>query len=261
MDTQTEISPQLLTTKLYDAALKGDIPSLHSLIRDDPFILEKSSHFKQSPLHVAAKLGHSEFVSEILSLKPELAEELEQSKKWSPLHVASAKGHLEIVNALVQVNPNMCFTRDQDGWNPVHVAAVNGRVTVIEVLLRAKPQAGRERTNCGDSVLHLCVKHGCLEALELLVRTMGDGQLLNSKDCDGNTVLHLAVVAKHFEIIKFLSMDKRMEKNAINTNGLTAMDTYNQSRKDADDGGIWLTLRHAKVLKAKDLLKPKKNQS
>uniref|UniRef100_A0A803LBL0 PGG domain-containing protein n=2 Tax=Chenopodium quinoa TaxID=63459 RepID=A0A803LBL0_CHEQI len=50
-----------------------------------------------------------------------------------------------------------------------------------------------------------------------------------------------------------------MEKNAINTNGLTAMDMYFQTKRDAHDGGIWLALRRAKVLKAKKLLKPKKS--
>ncbi|XP_021729217.1 uncharacterized protein LOC110696245 [Chenopodium quinoa] len=61
--------------------------------------------------------------------------------------------------------------------------------------------------------------------------------------------------------MELLLKEKRMEKNAINTNGLTAMDMYIQSKKDPRDGGIWLALRRAKVLKAKKLLKPKKSIS
>ncbi|XP_048494748.1 ankyrin repeat-containing protein ITN1-like [Beta vulgaris subsp. vulgaris] len=251
-------------TRLYDAALGGDVPSLLELLRDDPLILdrciiEKSCRFVQSPLHVATNHGHLEFIKEILCHKPELAEELDQSKRWSPLHMASAKGHLEILKALLAVNSSMCFVRDKDGRNVIHVAAMNGQIQVLGVLLRAKPQAARERTTDGETVLQLCVKHSQSQALMFLVRTMGDAQLLNSKDSDGNTILHLSVAAKHYESIEFLLKDKRMEKNAINTNGLTAMDTCIQTKKDGHDGGIWLALRHAKVSKAKVLRKPKKS--
>ncbi|XP_048495742.2 ankyrin repeat-containing protein ITN1 [Beta vulgaris subsp. vulgaris] len=151
-------------TRLYDAALGGDVPSLLELLRDDPLILdrciiEKSCRFVQSPLHVATNHGHLEFIKEILCHKAELAEELDQSKRWSPLHIASAKGHLEILKELLAVNSSMCFVRDQDGRNVIHVAAMNGQIQVLGVLLRAKPQAARERTTDGETVLHLCVKH------------------------------------------------------------------------------------------------------
>ncbi|XP_021750485.1 ankyrin repeat-containing protein ITN1-like [Chenopodium quinoa] len=264
MEAQQGERLELLTTRLYDAALTGDVPSLRNLLQQDPLILdrciiEKSSRFMQSPLHVAVNLGYLEFTTEVLNRKPELAEELDQLKRWSPLHMASAKGYLEIVSVLLTANPNMCFARDIDGRNAVHVAAIYGQFQVVEELLRAKPQAARERTTSGESILHLCMKHSQPEVLRFLVQTMGDGQLLNSKDSDGNTVLHLAVAAKHYETIKLLLKEKWTEKNAINTNGLTAMDMYIQSKKEARDGGIWLALRRAKVLEAKKLTKPKKS--
>ena len=57
-----------------------------------------------------------------------------------------------------------------------------------------------------------------------------------------------------------LLKDKRMEKNAINTNSITAMDIILQSKtEEASDKEIMLSLKHAKVLTAKKILKPKKN--
>lgn len=196
---------QLRITRLHDAAIEGDVPSLLDLLQEDPFILdrcnvERSGCFVQSPLHVASSLGHFKFTTEILSRKPELTEELDQLKRSSPLHIASAKGHLEIVKTLLAVNPNMCFARDQDGRNPVHVAATSGQVHVLDELLRAKPQAAKERTNSGETALHLCVKHSQPEALKFIINATDDGELLNSKDGDGNTVLHLAVAAKQLEV-------------------------------------------------------------
>uniref|UniRef100_A0A803NBY3 PGG domain-containing protein n=1 Tax=Chenopodium quinoa TaxID=63459 RepID=A0A803NBY3_CHEQI len=221
MEAQQGERLELLTTRLYDAALTGDVPSLRNLLQQDPLILdrciiEKSSRFMQSPLHVAVNLGYLEFTTEVLNRKPELAEELDQLKRWSPLHMASAKGYLEIVSVLLTANPNMCFARDIDGRNAVHVAAIYGQFQVVEELLRAKPQAARERTTSGESILHLCMKHSQPEVLRFLVQTMGDGQLLNSKDSDGNTVLHLAVAAKHYEekgTVRYnFSRDKATEK-------------------------------------------------
>ena len=194
-----------LATRLHDAALEGNIPSLINLLQLDPLILdrccnERSSCFNRSPLYVAANLGHLEFVTEILRRKPRMAEELDHAQRSSPLHVSSANGHLEVVKALLAVNPNTCLVRDQEGKNPIHVAAINGRVHVLDELLRAKPQAAREQTHGGESVLHLCVKHNQLESLEFLVNVMDDRELLNFKEDNGNTVLHLAVAAKQLEV-------------------------------------------------------------
>ena len=202
---QEQESYEVLSTRLYEAAIKGHVASLLNILQQDPYILDRSitnktGPFLHSPLHVSINQGHSDFTQKLLEQKPELTEEIDEIKRWSPLHVASAKGYVEIVNILVGVNPNMCFARDLEGRNPVHVAAINGHIDVLEVLVMAKPLAGRERTNGGESVLHLCVKFGQLEAVEFFVRRIGDGLLLNSKDGDGNTVLHLAVAAKHIQV-------------------------------------------------------------
>jgi len=58
-------------------------------------------------------------------------------------------------------------------------------------------------------------------------------------------------------MVKFLLKDRRMQKNVINANGLTAMDSCLQSRKDHVDMQIWLSLQRAKALRAKVALKPR----
>ncbi|KAJ8423478.1 hypothetical protein Cgig2_013521 [Carnegiea gigantea] len=241
MEEEPRDRVELLSRRLYDAAIEGN----------------KSSRFNQSPLHVAANFGHLEFAREILRRRPRMAEELDHTQRLSPLHVSSANGHLEIVKALLAVNPNMCLARDQDGRNPVHVAAINGQIHVLGELLGTRPQAAREQTHAGETALHLCVKHSQLEALKFLVHVTDDEELLNSKDSNGNTILHLAVTARQTETVKFLVKDKRMQKNTINTNGLTAMDTCLQRRKDHLDMEIWRSLKRAKALRAKVALRPR----
>ncbi|KAH9624128.1 hypothetical protein KSS87_011507 [Heliosperma pusillum] len=259
MEIQTERSE--FVTNLCDAAFEGNVPSLINLLQEDPLILDRwniknSTNFTQTPLHIAVNLGHLEFTREILHRKPELAEQLDHSKRWSPLHVASAKGHLEIVKDLLVASVDMCFVQDLDGKNPVHVAAIRGQIHVLDELVRTVPLAARERTYSGETVLHLCLKHGQPEAFKFLVNVLDDGEILNSRNSDGNTVLHLAVAAKQLEVIVSLTSNIRMEINAINRNGLTAVDTFIQSRKDINEKAILEALRQAKTMTSNELLEP-----
>ncbi|MBA0838944.1 hypothetical protein Goarm_004727, partial [Gossypium armourianum] len=52
--------------------------------------------------------------------------------------------------------------------------------------------------------------------------------MVNHKDCEGNTLLHIAVAKKLIEIIKFLLTIPGLDINAMNKNGFTALDTLNK---------------------------------
>ncbi|XP_021739133.1 ankyrin repeat-containing protein ITN1-like [Chenopodium quinoa] len=244
MEKQHDISQSYATT-LYEAALKGDKTSLGELLKNDEFILdrciiEKSCIFMQSPLHVAVKKGHLDFVKEILRLKPELAEVVDQLKRSSPLHIAAARkegaglaepavhDHDEnIIDILLKTAPNMCFVHDQDGMTPLHVAAVNGNTEVLIEFLEKKRQAALERTTRGETILHLCVKNCQVETLKALVEITYDLELLNSQDSDGNTVLHLAVAYKEVKMVEFLlGKGDKIDKNAMNKKHQTIMDIF-----------------------------------
>ncbi|KAK6119703.1 hypothetical protein DH2020_046549 [Rehmannia glutinosa] len=190
-----------LETKLFEAAAKGNINSLQKLLNDDPLILDRVSLncFSEAPLHVAALLGHIDFVKEIISIKPELTSELNLHQS-SPLHLASAKGHVDVVRALLSVNPRTCMARDRNGLTPLHLAAIKGRLEVLKVLLEARRDAARVEVYRGENILHLCVKYYQLEALKLLVENIVDPEFINGRDIDGNTVVHLAVADKQVEV-------------------------------------------------------------
>nr|TKS04303.1 hypothetical protein D5086_0000145040 [Populus alba] len=81
----------------------------------------------------------------------------------------------------------------------------------------------------GENALHVAVKNNQYKALETLIQLasqiqVGD-ELVNAKDEDGNTVLHLACAAKNSKIVKLLVSDRaNVEVNAVNSEGLTALD-------------------------------------
>ena len=187
--------------KLYDAAVEGSVISLLNLLQEDALLLDRfiTGHYPETPLHVASMLGHIEFVDLVLTLKPELAKELD-FRKSSPLHLATAKGYLDIMRRLLQVNPDMCLVCDIDGRNPLHIAAIKGHLDVLRELVNARPWAARMLMDEGETILHACVRYDQLEAMKLLVERAADHDFVNSKNYDGNSILHLAVAAKQTEV-------------------------------------------------------------
>ncbi|KAG8367185.1 hypothetical protein BUALT_Bualt16G0046300 [Buddleja alternifolia] len=242
--------------RLSMAALQGNVTSLVQILKEDPLILDKIivSCISETPLHTAAMLGHLNFVKELLSRKPELAAELD-GHGCSPLHLAAAKGHVDVVKELVHAGGEMGLVRNMDGRTALHVAAVKGRLAVLTELVRVKPKLTRVMTDRGETGLHLCVKWNRVEAVKLLGEEMckdGD-ELLNWKDCEGNTALHIAVSKKLIEIINHLLTMKGLEVNALNKNGLTVLDILKQSPRDVRDIEIEHALRNAKASAVKDL--------
>ncbi|XP_074296782.1 uncharacterized protein LOC141627384 [Silene latifolia] len=225
--------------KLYEAAIEGDVVLLKTLITDDPLILNRvtTTFFHETPLHVAILRGHADFAREVLRHNPRLMSELD-SLGHSSLHLASAKGDVVIVRDLLRVGHNPCLARSKEGLVPLHLAIMKGgRVEVVEELIRACPESIRMTVDKGDMALHLCVKFGNLEALQVLVKEVmvaeNDGvDLLNARNDDGYTTLHLAALYKNFEIMKYLMSRPGIELNAMNNNGLTALDLVENSPRD-----------------------------
>jgi len=186
---------------LYEASRNGCVSTLTTLIQRDARILDRVSltSFSETPLHLSASHGHHEFSRVLISKKPTLAKEVDSLGR-TPLHLASAEGHTEIVKALLQANTYACLAFDKDERIPLHLAAMRGRIEIIEELVIALRESIRVNLN-GDSVLHLCLQYNHFDALKLLVEsTNGDKLFLNSKDCDGNSVLHLAVMLKQMKV-------------------------------------------------------------
>ncbi|KAL5987579.1 hypothetical protein ACLOJK_035328 [Asimina triloba] len=237
-----------MDVRLYEAALVGDVDSLIQMLEADPFLLDRAKIVQgsndSSILHTSALLGHIEFAKEILHRKPELAGSF-NSQGSSPLHLAASKGHLEMVKELLEVGSDVCLARDKDGRTPLHVAAVSGRIEALRELVRAKPAATRVLTDGGETVFHLCVKHNHLEALKLLVESVDDAGVVNMKDLEDNTILHLATAQKHIQMVDYLVTNPKVEVNATNMKGSTALDILLESPHDKADRKLKMILKAA----------------
>lgn len=210
--------------ELYDASVRGDVQALVALVEEDELLLDRVSLkcFGETLAHIAAMRGHVDFTIELMSRKPNLASELD-SEQQSPLHVACAAGHAGVVRVLLQTDISVLKVHDGDRMTPFHLAAAKGRVEVLRVLIgeiNTRDELTREIIPIlqggggereGESVLHLCVKYNRLEALKSVVGWMTSidndfvhGSIFNSKDRNGNTILHLAAALNQKETIEYL---------------------------------------------------------
>ncbi|XP_027180781.1 ankyrin repeat-containing protein NPR4-like [Coffea eugenioides] len=210
--------------RLCEAALEGDVTTFYQLIQEDPLALHKAALKceDKNPLHLAAILGHVDFVKAILQIE---------------------SAHY------------MCWARDRDGRNPLHLAAMYGKLPVLLLLIRTGFRAALEKTDGGGTVLHLCIKYNQLEALKILVDKLKDPEFVNAKNEDGMTILHLAVYYEQYETIKYLLFNAGVEVNIKNANGKTALDLlFGQGVTKSSE--ISSCLQEAGALKAKEIRSP-----
>ncbi|XP_054782226.1 ankyrin repeat-containing protein BDA1-like isoform X2 [Prosopis cineraria] len=238
---------------LYEASYRGCVSTLNTLILQDPLILHRINSrtiFMETPLHVSALLGHLDFTKALLSHKPKLAIELD-SFQSTPLHLASAEGHIDIVKQLLQYCDDACLVLDQEGRIPLHYAVIRGRFEVVAELIRVKPESLRILDK-GKTIFHFCVTYNHLEILKSLIElAIGDTyELLNQRDMDGkNTILHLAVMSKQVETVRYLLSipEIRELSNMENGMGYTVHEILEQIPQDLKSLEIQVILMNSGI--------------
>ncbi|KAK6941324.1 PGG domain [Dillenia turbinata] len=245
---------RMMEKRLFEASLSGRVESLRELMEEDRLILARVSVtcFDESPLHIAAMLGHAEFGKTIVLYKPDMVTDLNLQGR-TPLHLAAALGHVELVKMLVSVDSNVCSFHDEDGYTPLHLAVIKGQIGVMKELLIAQPGAVRCTMDGGETLLHTCVKSNRLEALKLLVDLVSLEGFISFRDDDGNTILHIATLMKQMETVKYLLKRTGVKLNEINANGFTALDIICQMPRDLKVVEIREVLQEAGALRARKL--------
>ncbi|KAJ9164019.1 hypothetical protein P3X46_023637 [Hevea brasiliensis] len=113
-------------------------------------------------------------------------------------------------------------------------AAREGRVSSMRELLIRYPESVMDVTPMTrETPLHLAVRHGHCDVVRWLVETLRRTtcyrDVINRKDCGGDTVLHLATCRKQLPTLKLMLEDSpthsgMVEVNAKNNGGFTALD-------------------------------------
>ncbi|CAA7400699.1 unnamed protein product [Spirodela intermedia] len=218
--------------------------------------------------HAAARGGNLEILLELLSTSSDPLE-FRDVHGSSVLHAAAGRGQVEVVKGLVP-SLDIVDSRDYEGNTALHVAAFRGQLPVLEALMAASPSSAASTNNGGDTILHLAVAgfrtsgFRRLDRQLELVRRLAAGDLvnleemLNARNGDGRTALHLAVAGDvPAELVELLVAVPSIDLNVQDVDGSTALDLLRRRprsasteiliRRVASAGGVSSSLRPAAV--------------
>ncbi|XP_061352698.1 ankyrin repeat-containing protein BDA1-like [Gastrolobium bilobum] len=224
-----------LNKRLKDVSQRGDVHDLYTLIQENPRVLEDidAIPFVETPLHAAASAGLLSFATEIMRLKPSFAWKLNE-QGFSPIHLALQQGQRRMVVRFVQINKDLVRVKGREGITPLHFASQSGNVDHLVYFLGACPDSIEDVTVRSETALHIAVTNGQYRALQVLVGWLEKSiltdameleiRILNWKDEEGNTILHISAGLGDPQPLQLLVKTMRNYLNAKNLENSTALD-------------------------------------
>ncbi|XP_073004786.1 protein ACCELERATED CELL DEATH 6-like isoform X1 [Typha latifolia] len=214
------ISPSYLATMAESLAF---LRILQSFTSKAPFPISYAGPNGQTALHAATFLQNSEIANELLKWNQILAKITDKSGS-TPLHYAASAKNDKMVKLLLEHDTCLAYISDLDGLFPVHVAATMGRVGVISAFIEQCPDLDELLDNKGRNLLHTAVEHKSTAIVRYICERSELVKLMNARDYEGNTHLHLAVRNEDQDIVSLLIRNKRVCLNIMNNEGLTPLD-------------------------------------
>ncbi|KAF2284997.1 hypothetical protein GH714_034219 [Hevea brasiliensis] len=150
---------------LMNSSEEGKIDDLYAAIQENPHILDliEEIPFAETPLHAAASVGHIQHAMEIMRLKPSFARKSNQ-EGFTPIHFAVQKEHFQLVLWLVDMDNDLVRVKGREGTTPLHFVAKKANLHILD----------RLQWDCHEQARYW------------------EKRILNWKDVEGNTVLHIA---------------------------------------------------------------------
>ncbi|KAK8481232.1 hypothetical protein V6N12_037161 [Hibiscus sabdariffa] len=226
------LAPQM-DERLTASARTGNVSELYRLIERDGNILRRFDEveFVDTPLHIASKEGCIGFAMEIMNLKPSFARKLNH-QGLSPIHLAVQNGHKELVLRFVEIDKDLVRVRGKEGETVLHyISKVGNPDGLLDRFLEVCPDCIRDVTTQNRTSLHIAVKNERFDVFQVLVRMIRKKdyyrEVMNQKDEDGNTALHIAASSNQPQVLKLL-LECKADKHVTNQDGLTALDLAHQ---------------------------------
>ncbi|XP_015894585.3 ankyrin repeat-containing protein At5g02620 [Ziziphus jujuba] len=225
---------QLMDPNLLEAIRGNDIPTFTSLVQKNEKVLDqREAVTKNSVLHIASKFGHTEMVSNIVMLRPDMVS-AENKDLETPVHEACRIGNGKVLKLLLESNPGVAkkpnsanktalfiacryghldavnLLLDQPGipvlgkagfdQTCIHVAASEGHTDIVRALLNVNPDLAQTVDEYRNSALHYATEGGHREVTWMLLKF--DAQLAHKYNNRGYTPLHLAAINYNVTVLE-----------------------------------------------------------
>lgn len=210
----------------------------------------------KSPVHAAIAARNEDILYAILERDSQFIHLVDDEGR-PPLHFAAYMGYLEEVRYLLGISPLSAVERDKNGFFPLHIASIKGYINIMHELFPYCHDPEEMLDHKRRNILHLAAKNGKYKVVNYIIKTIKLEKLINERDEEGNTPLHLATMHWHPKIVTALVWCKEVVLTLVNNDGMTALDAaeYDMERMPPFRKRLtWTALKAAGAQRA-----PKKN--
>ncbi|KAL1812240.1 hypothetical protein ACET3Z_022305 [Daucus carota] len=195
-------------------------------------------------IHAAARGGNLVILKDLLECCSDILT-YRDNEGSTILHAAAGRGQVEVVKDLI-ASSDIINSVDNQGNTSLHVAAYRGQLAAVEVLMHASPPSMYSKNNAGETFLHRAVAGFQIPIFRRvdrqieLMKNLARGnnfvieEIINAKNNDGRTALHLAVIGNiHTDLVELLMTAHSINVNICDNDGMTALDLLKQRPRSA----------------------------
>ncbi|XP_057862500.2 ankyrin repeat-containing protein At5g02620 isoform X1 [Cryptomeria japonica] len=216
-----------MDSRLYRAAVVGNIYTLNQLLRAKLNVLLEVTPLGNSALHIAVSRGNLRFIERLLQVANRNSVagyeflRAKNSDGNTAVHIAAFHGHDKLVEVLLQIIErdveagDILSSVNWEGNTALHEAAKGGNGRVVEILLRHDHDGGLvgALNDAGETALFTAAEGGHSDIVEILLPFMTSH--IGLKRSDGQTPLHSAVFNRHIGVaVKLVEHRPEMVKQA-----------------------------------------------
>ncbi|XP_059086810.1 serine/threonine-protein phosphatase 6 regulatory ankyrin repeat subunit A-like isoform X2 [Tigriopus californicus] len=162
-------------------------------------------HQDLNVLHYAAAAGNSEALTQIFEYTQFGRGDFLSSKLGvTPIHLAAKSGHTDSVIVLLGSQAQGPNDRDSKGRTALHFAARHGHLKCLEFLLAKGALVGVQDDVQGRNPVHEAAENGEVDCLLKLLEHTEDFSVVEAKDKMGRTPLMLAAEKGHSDMVEKL---------------------------------------------------------